>query len=210
MKLKVFTQDASSSSEKEFNHIPTFEGDKGLDAVRQVVIATQANKRQGTHKVKTVAEVSGTGKKPFRQKGSGTARQGSRRAVHYKGGAVAHGPQPRDYSQKVNKKTRLLALQRVLFDGASEGQIQVIEKLTTPAVKTKDVNELLKKVQPTGSLLLVDDVFEDNVVLSARNLSRIGFEVSSNICVLELLKHKNVLITEKGMQTLIARVNGGE
>jgi len=210
MKLKVFTQDGSSSSEKEFDQIPTFEGDKGLDAVRQVVIATQANKRQGTHKVKTVSEVSGTGKKPFRQKGSGTARQGSRRAVHYKGGGIAHGPQPRDYSQKVNKKTRLLALQRVIFDGASEGQIQVIEKLTTPEIKTKAVDELLGKVQPQGSLLLIDDVFEDNVVLSARNINRVGFEVSSNVCVLELLKHKNILITEKGIQTLIARVNGGE
>jgi large subunit ribosomal protein L4 len=210
MKLKVFTQDGSSSTEKDFDQIQTFEGDKGLDAIRQVIIATLANKRQGTALVKSVATVSGTGKKPFRQKGSGTARQGSRRAIHYKGGGVAHGPKVRDYTQKVNRKTRQLALQRALFDRASRGEILVIESLNASEVKTKAVNELLNKIEATGTLLLIDDQFEDNVALSARNIARVGMENSNNVCVYELLKKKNILITEKGIQTLIARVNGGE
>lgn len=210
MKLKVFTQDGSSSSEKEFDQIPTFEGERGLDAVRQVILATQANKRQGTHKAKTISEVSGTGKKPFRQKGSGTARQGSRRSVHHRGGAIAHGPKPRDYTQKVNRKTRQLALQRTIFDRASEGQILVIENLTVAEPKTKAFNALIEQIQPKGSFLLIDDSFEDNIILSARNIARVAFENTSNVSVFELLKNKNILITEKGIQTLIARANGGE
>jgi large subunit ribosomal protein L4 len=181
-----------------------------LDAIRQVIIATLANKRQGTTLVKSVATVSGTGKKPFRQKGSGTSRQGSRRAIHFKGGGIAHGPKIRDYSQKVNRKTRQLALQRALFDRANRGELLVIESLSVNEVKTKAVNDLLNKIEANGTLLLIDDQFEDKVALSARNIERVGMENSNNVCVYELLKKKNVLITEKGIQTLIARVNGGE
>jgi len=100
MKLKVFKADGSSSTEKDFPHFPEFEGDRGIATLRQVVIAQQANKRQGNASTKTRAEVAGSGKKLFRQKGSGTARQGSRRVPHQRHGGVAHGPKPRDYSQK--------------------------------------------------------------------------------------------------------------
>ena len=116
MKLKVFKADGSSSTEKDFPHFPEFEGDRGIATLRQVVIAQQANKRQGNASTKTRAEVAGSGKKLFRQKGSGTARQGSRRVPHQRHGGVAHGPKPRDYSQKTNRKMRQLAMQRALFD----------------------------------------------------------------------------------------------
>ena len=97
MKLKVFKADGSSSTEKDFPHFPEFEGDRGIATLRQVVIAQQANKRQGNASTKTRAEVAGSGKKLFRQKGSGTTRQGTRRVPHQRHGGVAHGPKPRDY-----------------------------------------------------------------------------------------------------------------
>ncbi|NBB79465.1 MAG: 50S ribosomal protein L4, partial [Verrucomicrobia bacterium] len=106
MKLKVYTADGTASEEKDFAQFPVFEGDKGVAALRQVILAHQANARQGNASTKTRAEVRGSGKKLFRQKGSGTARQGSRRVPHQRHGGVAHGPRPRDFSQKINRKMK--------------------------------------------------------------------------------------------------------
>jgi large subunit ribosomal protein L4 len=128
MKLKVFKADGSSSTEKDFPNFPEFEGDRGIATLRQVVIAQQANKRQGNASTKTRAEVAGSGKKLFRQKGSGTARQGTRRVPHQRHGGVAHGPKPRDYSQKTNRKMRQLAMQRALFDRAIAGKKLISKK----------------------------------------------------------------------------------
>ena len=145
MKLKVYTADGTESEEKEFAAFPQFEGDKGVAALRQVVIAHQANKRQGTASTKTRAEVRGSGKKLFRQKGSGTARQGSRRVPHQRHGGVAHGPKPRDFSQKINRKMKQLAFQRALFERANEGRISVIEAIQSEAPKTKHFNQVLHR-----------------------------------------------------------------
>jgi len=158
MKLKVFSTDGTTSEEKEFANFPAFEGDKGIAAVRQVVIAHQANKRQGNASTKTRAEVAGSGKKLFRQKGSGTARQGSRRVPHQRHGGVAHGPKPRDYSQKINRKMKALAFQRALFNRATEGGLSVIEAFEVKEPKTKLFNKVLTAVLPTrGKVLIIDD-----------------------------------------------------
>jgi len=142
MKIKFFSADGSSTSEKDFP-IPQFEGDKGLQALKQVILAIQANQRQGTVSTKTRSTVHGTGKKPFRQKGSGTARQGSKVAPQHYHGSVAHGPQPRDFSQRVNKKMRQMALSRALFDRVVDGEVSVIEKWEVADRKTKLFNELV-------------------------------------------------------------------
>ena len=102
MKLKIFSPDGTTSREQEFKNIPTFEGDRGLQAVKEVIVATQANRRQGTHSTKTRGEVRGGGKKPWNQKGSGRARAGSSRSPLWGGGGVVFGPKPRDYSKKIN------------------------------------------------------------------------------------------------------------
>src|SRR6201993_254896 len=137
MKLTVFSSDGKTSSEKDFG-LPTFEGDKGVQAVKEVIVAINANNRQGTRSTKTRGEVSGGGRKPWRQKGTGRARQGSTRAPHWMGGGVAHGPKPRSYEVRVNKKMRRLALRSALSDAAKSGKLAVVDGLAFDGPKTKD------------------------------------------------------------------------
>ena len=211
MKLKVFKADGSSSTEKDFPHFPEFEGDRGIATLRQVVIAQQANKRQGNASTKTRAEVAGSGKKPFRQKGSGTARQGSRRVPHQRHGGVAHGPEPRDYSQKTNRKMRQLAMQRALFDRASAGGLSVIEDLAVEAPKTKIFNNVLKNVYPNRcKVLVVDDTFEENTAYAARNIQGVSLAESGDLSVLDIVKFQNVIVSSKAIETIIARAADGK
>ena len=211
MKLKVFKADGSSSAEKDFPHFPEFEGDRGIATLRQVVIAQQANKRQGNASTKTRAEVAGSGKKLFRQKGSGTARQGSRRVPHQRHGGVAHGPKPRDYSQKTNRKMRQLAMQRALFDRASAGGLSVIEDLAVEAPKTKIFNNVLKNVYPKRcKVLVVDDTFEENTAYAARNIQGVSLAESGDLSVLDIVKFQNVIVSSKAIETIIARAADGK
>ena len=206
MKLKVFKADGSSSTEKDFPHFPQFEGDRGIATLRQVVIAQQANKRQGNASTKTRAEVAGSGKKLFRQKGSGTARQGTRRVPHQRHGGVAHGPKPRDYSQKTNRKMRQLAMQRALFDRAVSGGLSVIEDLAVEAPKTKIFNNVLKNVYPERcKVLVVDDTFEENTAFAVRNIQGVSLAESGDLSVLDIVKYQNVIVSSKAIETIIAR-----
>ncbi|MCH2154559.1 MAG: 50S ribosomal protein L4 [Opitutales bacterium] len=210
MKFKLYSADGSSASEKEINEFPEFEGNKGLAALRQVVIAHQANKRQGNASTKTRAEVAGTGKKPFRQKGTGGARQGTRRAPqHYKGG-VAFGPKPRDYSQKINRKLKTLAFGRALFDRASAGELDLIEKWEVTEAKTKLFKGILSNIGAEGKTLVVDDAFGDKEVLAARNLEKVAITNASQVNALDLVRYDQIIISEQGMATLLSRVAGGE
>lgn len=211
MKLKVYTVDGNSSEEKEFSAFPQFESDKGLAALRQVVIAHQANKRQGNASTKTRAEVSGSGKKLFRQKGSGTARQGSRRVPHQRHGGVAHGPKPRDFSQKINRKMKLLAFQRALFERANEGGISVIEAIQAEVPKTKVFNKVLNAVLPErGKVLIIDDAFENNAALAARNIEGVVLAEAGNLSTLDVVRYRHILVSAKGIETILARANGAE
>lgn len=208
MKLKVFSSDGASSSEKDYA-IPQFEGDKGLQALKQVILAVMANRRQGTVSTKTRSTVHGTGKKPFRQKGSGTARQGSKVGPQHYHGSVAHGQQPRDYSQRLNKKMRQAALSRALFDRASDGEVVVIEKWEVEDRKTRLFNEILEKVAPKGRLLILDDSWSDQSLLAARNISRIDINEASDVNAYDLSAYDQVIFSEKGLERLLARLNGG-
>src|SRR6478609_9447860 len=154
MKLTVFTSDAAKSSEQEFK-LPTFEGSKGLQAVKEVVVAHRANARQGTRSTKTRGEVRGGGKKPHAQKGTGRARAGSIRSPLWSGGGVVFGPKPRDYSKKINAKVKQLAFSRALFDRASAGEIAVIEAFASSPTKTKAMNTVVSLIAPKGKVLLV-------------------------------------------------------
>jgi large subunit ribosomal protein L4 len=176
-----------------------------------VVIAQQANKRQGNASTKTRAEVAGSGKKLFRQKGSGTARQGSRRVPHQRHGGVAHGPKPRDYSQKTNRKMRQLAMQRALFDRAVAGGLSVIEDLAVEAPKTKIFNDVLKNVYPKRcKVLVVDDTFAENTAFAARNIQGISLAESGDLSVLDIVKFQNVIVSSKAIETIIARAVDGK
>ncbi|MEX0325407.1 MAG: 50S ribosomal protein L4 [Puniceicoccaceae bacterium] len=208
MKIKVFSADGSSSSDKDFP-IPEFEGEKGLQALKQVILSVQANKRQGTVSTKTRTTVHGTGKKPFRQKGTGSARQGTRVAPQHYHGSVAHGPQPRDFSQRINKKMRKVALSRALFDRVIDGEVAVIEKWEVKDRKTRLFDELVGKIAPAGKVLIVDDSWSDQNVLAARNIRRISINEASDINAYDLSLYDQVILSEKGLERLLTRVNGG-
>ena len=153
MKLTVFNSEATSSSEKEFSGLPVFEGDKGLQAVKEVIVAINANNRQGTHSTKTRGEVRGGGKKPWRQKGTGRARAGSIRSPLWSGGGVVFGPKPRDYSKKINDKVKSLAFSRALFDRASAGEIAVIEQFDATTVVP---HGFIARINAVGQIVLED------------------------------------------------------
>lgn len=208
MKIKIYSSDGGSSTEKEFEGLPTFEGDKGLHAVRQTILAIQANKRQGTHQTKTRAMVAGGGKKPFRQKGTGRGRQGSTRAPHFRGGGTVFGPQPRDYTQKVNRKVKQLAFRRALFDRIGDGGLAGIERWDISAPKTRLMDALVGRIASRGSLLLVDDTFSDSAILSARNIQRVAMTEARDLNVYDLLRYDLIVVSEKGLERLQARLRG--
>jgi large subunit ribosomal protein L4 len=210
MKLTVFNSDGTTSREQDFAGIPSFEGDKGTQALKEVIVAINANNRQGTHSTKTRGEVRGGGKKPWRQKGTGRARAGSIRSPLWVGGGVVFGPKPRDYSKKINAKVKSLAFSRALFDRASAGEIAVIENFVADATKTKVVNTILGRIAPAGKVLLVDAPFSKGTAQAARNIERVYLQEAAKLNPVDLAKYKKIIVSTKALETIIARINGGK
>jgi large subunit ribosomal protein L4 len=210
MKLKVFSSDGKTSREQDFAGLPTFEGDKGLQAVKEVIVAINANNRLGTHSTKTRGEVSGGGKKPWRQKGTGRARAGSTRSPIWVGGGVVFGPKPRDYSKKINSKVKALAFSRALFDRVSAGEVDVIEKWEVAPVKTKVLNQVIGRIAPEGKILIVDAEFTADTARAACNLDRVALQEASTLNTLDLAQYKKIIVSSKALEAIIARVNGGK
>jgi large subunit ribosomal protein L4 len=210
MKVTVFSPDGTSSREQDFDGLPTFEGDKGLQAVKEVVVAINANNRLGTHSTKTRAEVRGGGRKPWRQKGTGRARAGSSRSPLWSGGGVVFGPKPRDYNKKINGKVRALAFSRALFDRVVAGEIAVIENFGFTVKKTKTVNTVVGLIAPKGKILLVDAPFAAETRLAARNLERVSLQEAAKLNTLDLSQYKKIIVSTKALETIIARVAAGE
>jgi len=208
MKLRVFTPDGTSSVERDFP-IAEFEGNKGVAALKQVLVAYMANKRQGTVNTLTSSTVHGTGKKPFRQKGTGGARQGSRTRVQHYHGAVSHGPHPRDYSQKIPKRVKRLALERAFYERVRDGEVDVIQCFEAAEPKTRVMNAVLANIDAKArKILIVDANWEDAVILSARNLARVYMTEASSINALDLSRYDRVVVSENGIKTILARLNG--
>ena len=209
MKLTVFTSDAAKSSEQEFK-LPTFEGSKGLQAVKEVVVAHRANARQGTRSTKTRGEVRGGGKKPWNQKGTGRARAGSSRSPLWSGGGVVFGPKPRDFSKKINGKVKALAFSRALFDRATAGDISVIESFVAKDAKTKVIVALLERIAPKGKVLIVDAPFTTEASRAARNVARVTLQEAAKLNTLDLVQYAKIVVSSKALETIIARTNGGQ
>ena len=206
MKLKTFKSNGTSSGKKEFA-VPTFEGEKGIQAIKEVITAIRANKRFGTASTKSRSEVRGGGRKPFRQKGTGMARQGSRRSPILVGGGVAMGPKPRDYSKKVNKKVKALAFQRALFDRAVDGSLVVIAEFKVAEPKTKLFVDVLKQIVPErGSILIVDGEFSESVILAARNIAAVDLEEAAYLNTLQLSLYGTIVITKAALAILMERM----
>jgi large subunit ribosomal protein L4 len=170
MKAKAYTA-AGAARSGEFE-LPgdLFDGTVHEAVLHQVVTAIQANGRQGTHSTKTRQTIRGGGAKPWRQKGTGRARQGSIRSAQWRGGAVVFGPQPRSYRLQVPKGIRQLAIRSALNARAAEGSLVVIEPLSLDAPRTKTIVELLDSIEASGNVVLLTDGLKKNVYLSARNL----------------------------------------
>lgn len=210
MKLKVYSTDGKSSREQDFADLPVFEGDKGVQALKEVIVAINANARLGTHSTKTRGEVSGGGKKPWRQKGTGRARAGSNRSPIWVGGGVVFGPKPRDYSKKINSRVKALAFSRALFDRAVAGEIDVIEAWSVAQPKTKLITEVVARIAPEGKILLVDDTFDKNAALAARNVERVSLQEAAKLNAKDLAQYKRIIVSTKGLEKILARVNGGK
>jgi large subunit ribosomal protein L4 len=208
MKFTIFSPDGTSSREQDFDGLPTFDGDKGLQAVKEVIVAINANNRLGTHSTKTRAEVSGGGRKPWRQKGTGRARAGSSRSPLWSGGGVVFGPKPRDYNKKINGKVRALAFSRALFDRASAGEIAVIENFGFTVTKTKVVAKVVSLIAPKGKILLVDAPFAAAARLGARNIQRISMQEAAKLNTLDLSQYRKIIVSTKALEAIIARVAG--
>jgi large subunit ribosomal protein L4 len=210
MKFTVFSPDGTTSREQDFAGLPTFEGDKGLQAVKEVIVATRANIRLGTHSTKTRAEVRGGGRKPWRQKGTGRARAGSSRSPLWSGGGVVFGPKPRDYDKKINGKVKALAFSRALFDRATAGEIAVIEAFEATPAKTKVVSQIVGRIAPKGKILLVDAPFAAHTRMAARNLERVSLQEAAKLNTLDLSQYAKIIVSAKALEAIIARVGGGK
>ncbi len=163
--------------------------------VHMAVVQALANKRQGTQKAKTRSEVSGGGRKPWRQKGTGHARQGSIRAPQWKGGGVVFAPVPRDYSFKMNKKEKRAALKSVLTSRVQENKLIVLDELKFDEIKTKSFKKVMDNLKVEKAIVVIGEKNE-NIFLSARNLPMISTVVADSINVYDILKGDKVVITK--------------
>ena len=159
--------------------------------VHMAVVRQLANKRQGTQKAKTRSEVSGGGRKPWRQKGTGHARQGSTRAPQWTGGGVVFAPVPRDYSFKMNKKERRIALKSALTTRVQENKLVVLDELKLDAIKTKDMQNVLKNLKVEKAMVVTDN---ENVIVSARNIPNVITASVGTLNVFDILKYNTVVL----------------
>ena len=171
--------------------------------LNDAIILTMASLRQGTHKTKNRSEVSGGGRKPWRQKGTGRARQGSIRAVQWVGGGNYGTPVPRGYSKKQNRKERRLALKSALSDKALEKAIMVVENISLSTPKTKEMLSLLEALKVADKkVLLVVKEFDDNLILASRNLQNVVLIAAEEINVLDVVSTDVMVITEEALKTV--------
>ena len=169
--------------------------------VHQAVVLQLANNRQGTQKAKTRSEVSGGGRKPWRQKGTGHARQGSTRAPQWTGGGVVFAPVPRDYSFKMNKKEKKAALKSVLTSKVQENKIVVLDELKMDAIKTKDFVKVMGNLKVENALV-VTAAMDTNVIMSAKNIPGVATSVASDINVYDVLNHKTLVVTKDAVASI--------
>ena len=169
--------------------------------VHMAVLQQLANKRQGTQKAKTRSEVRGGGRKPWRQKGTGHARQGSTRAPQWTGGGVVFAPVPRDYSFKLNKKEKRAALKSVLTSKVADGKFVVVDELKLDEIKTKKFVEVLKNLNVEKALVILNDM-DEKVIASAANIPTVKTTQTNELNVFDVLKYDTVVVTKAAVATI--------
>ncbi|SDK43351.1 50S ribosomal protein L4 [Lacicoccus qingdaonensis] len=195
MAIDVLSKDGSKVNSMELNQ-DIFGIEPNQHVLFEAVQLQRASLRRGTHSVKNRSEVRGGGRKPFRQKGTGNARQGTIRAPHYRGGGVVFGPTPRSYSYKMPKKMRRLALRSALSAKVNEDVLTVVDNISLDAPKTKEFQAVLANLKADKKVLLVLENENVNVELSSRNLQGVTVLTPENLNVLDILSADRVIFTE--------------
>jgi large subunit ribosomal protein L4 len=207
--MKINVQNISGQSVEELEiGFDAFEDDaKGLQAVHDAVVAYRASQRSGTACAKTRSEVAGTGKKPWRQKGTGRARVGSKQSPIWRGGGVVFGPRPRSFRKDINKKTRKLALRKALSERFKSGEVVVIDQVQFDKPKTKDVLQLLDQLKVDGTALIVTGEVNTNAQLSARNIPYVDVTTSATLSTYDTLKYDCIILTKDALSGLESRLS---
>ena len=199
-KVSVFNMEGQEVDQIELSD-SVFGVEVNENLVHMAVVQQLANKRQGTQKAKTRSEVSGGGRKPWRQKGTGHARQGSTRSPQWTGGGVVFAPVPRDYSIKMNKKEKRMAIKSVLSEKVADNKFVVVDELKLDDIKTKEMVKVLGNLKVDNALIIVGEDSE-NVVLSARNLSNFETIAPNCINVYDMLKYNTIIATKSSVAAI--------
>lgn len=206
MKLSVKNTQGQSQGELEVK-FALIENGKGTQAVHDTVVAHRANQRSGTACTKTVGDVSGSNKKPWRQKGTGRARAGSNQSPLWPGGGVVFGPKPRDFGKKVNVRTRQLALRKALSERLKAGDVVVVEDLKLSSPKTKEFVGVIAALELKGTTLVVANGADKNLVLASRNLPDVALTTGESLNTYDVLRPDKLLFTRSAFEKVEARLN---
>ncbi len=206
--MKLVVKDITGADQGELEvKFPLIKDGRGTQAVHDVVTAYLAAQRMGTACTKTKGEVSGSGKKPWPQKGTGRARAGMIRSPLWRGGGVVFGPKPRDYKKKVNAKTKLLALRKALSDRLSAGDVVIVNELKLNSHKTKEFVKALSALGLKGTTLVVTDHVDRNLALAARNVPDVDITTASTLNTYQVLLPDKLLFTRDAFQVLEGRLS---
>lgn len=203
-KVAVLKQDGSQAAELELNDA-VFAIEPNNAVITDAVLMQRASMRQGTHAVKNRSAVSGGGRKPWKQKGTGRARAGSIREPQFRGGGIVFGPAPRSYAYRINRKVYQLALKSVLSQKVAEGKLVVVDALSFEAPKTQDFKKVLANLSVDTKTLVVVDEDNENAILSARNLTNVQVMTTKGINVLDVVNADKLVI----VQSSIEEIQGG-
>ena len=205
MKIAIKNLEGKEQGELEVK-FPLIEDGRGTQAVHDTVVAYNAAQRSGTANTKNVGEVAGTNKKPWRQKGTGRARAGSFQSPLWRGGGVVFGPKPRDFSKKVSKKTRQLALRKALSERLKAGDVVVVDELKLAAPKTKEMVSVMAALDLKGRTLIVSSGTDKNLRLASRNLPDVALTTSDLLNTYDLLHPDKILFTRGAFEKIESRL----
>src|SRR5579862_5633628 len=205
MKLSIKNTAGQSQGELEVK-FPLIEDGKGTQAVHDAVTAYRAAQRSGTACTKNVGEVSGTNKKPWRQKGTGRARAGSFQSPLWVGGGVVFGPRPRDFSKKISRKTRALALRKALTERLKAGDVVVVDDLKLASPKTRDFVGLMSTLDLKGKTLIISSETDKNLTLASRNVPSVALTTSDSLNTYDILRPDKLLFTKSAFEKVEARL----
>ena len=206
MKIAIKNLEGKNQGELEVK-FPLVEGGKGTQAVHDAVTAYRAAQRSGTACTKNVGEVSGSNKKPWRQKGTGRARAGSNQSPLWAGGGVVFGPRPRDFSKKVSKKTRQLALRKALGERLKAGDVVVVDDLKLNSHKTKEFAGVISTLELKGTTLIVSSGGDKNLMLASRNLQKVALATSDSLNTFDVLRSDKLVFTKDAFEKVSDRLN---